>query len=206
VSFMHMPGGWHNLTAGFREHNRITICVDVDEDTPALLQESFDHLTATTGQEPFGDEDHQNAKATLRFPAGQVSFTWGTLHGVAGILISGGEPTSYGASSINGRVYRAWSPEFGTDADYAHAKKSEEGHWTFPDGVRGSESNPARVTEVNFVVGALTNRPAFRSMPAVKAKQADTAATPILDALERQAAAVNEILDRLAAEEGEPAQ
>lgn len=204
VSFLHMPGGFHALTAGFREHDRITICVDVDEDTPALLQESFDHLTATTGQEPFGDEDHQNARATLRFPAGQVSFTWGTLHGVPGVLVSGAVATSWGAEAVNGKIYRSWSPEFTTDADLS-AAVCTNGHWTFPDFVRGSATNPAKIQSVAFCIGALTNKPAFRAMPPVKAKQAD-AASAILDALERQAAAVNEILDRLAAEEGEPAQ
>ena len=45
--------------------------------------------------------------------------------------------------AVNGGVYRTWSPEFGTDAAYDEAE-SKDGHWTFPDGVRGSASNPAR--------------------------------------------------------------
>jgi len=36
--------------------------------------------------------------------------------------------------------------------------------------VRGSASNPARLVAVNFVTGALTNKPAFKNMPNVKAR------------------------------------
>ena len=95
------------------------------------------------------------------------------------MIISGGEPTSYGAEAVNGKVYRSWSGEFATDADYAKAH-CRKGHWTFPDGVRGSESNPARIIAVHTVLGALTNKPAFHSMPPVKAKKADIAKGLIL--------------------------
>jgi hypothetical protein len=101
-----------------------------------------------------------------------VEFTYGTHRGEEGVIVKGAEPTSYGAEAVNGKTYASWSPEFGTDADYS-AAKCKKGHWTFPDGVRGSASNPARLIAVNFVMGALTNKPAFRNMPPVKAKLAD---------------------------------
>ena len=175
VRFIYAPDGLHTLTAGFRKNETITISVLVDPETAPVLQDSFDHLTATNPkQEPYGDEDHESKKATLRFPAGKVTFVHGTLKGDTGIIISGGEPTGYGAKSVNDKDYRAWSPEFGTDADMAQAVFNEDSkHWTFPDGVRGSESNPARLNNVNFVIGALTNRPAFRAMPPVKARHAE---------------------------------
>ena len=44
----------------------------------------------------------------------------------------------------------------------------------FPEGVRGSQSNPARITGVDFCVGTLTNKPAFHSMNPVRAKEAAT--------------------------------
>lgn len=175
VQFVYAPEGVHTITAGFRKDETITICVVVDEQTVPALQESFDHLTATMPkQEPYADEDHESKKATLRFPAGATKFSWGVVRGEPGVLVAGCYPTSYGAEAVNGKVYRAWSPEFSTDAEMDKAK-CVKGHWTFPDGVRGSESNPARLVEVNFVVGALTNRPAFRAMPPVKAKQAEAA-------------------------------
>lgn len=172
VEFIYAPAGKHLITAGFRKGESITICVENDEQTVADLQESFDHLTATEpNQEPFSDEDHDAKKATMRFPAGTTKFTWGQIKSNQGIIVAA-EPTSYGAEAVNGKVYRSWSPEFATDADYSKAKL-KAGHWTFPEGVKGSESNPARITGVSFVMGALTNRPAFKAMPPVKAKKAD---------------------------------
>ena len=171
VRFCYCPEGLHTITAGFRASDTITITVTVDAETPRLLQAAFDNMVRGTDQEPFGDEDHEGRKATLRFPA-STRFTWGNLRGVDGVIVSGAEPTSYGAESVNGKVYRSWSPEFTTDADFAQAA-CERGHWSFPAFVRGSSGNPAKITGVNFCVGALTNKPAFRAMPAVKAKQAD---------------------------------
>lgn len=172
VEFIYAPAGKHLITAGFRRGETITICVENDEQTAIDLQASFDHLTATEpNQEPFGDEEHDAKKATLRFPNGVTKFSWGQIKGNEGVVVAA-EPTSYGAEAVNGKVYRSWSPEFATDAEYGKAK-CKAGHWSFPEGVRGSQSNPARIVGVSFVMGALTNKPAFRAMPPVKAKKAD---------------------------------
>jgi hypothetical protein len=174
VSFIYAPAGRHMITAGFRKGETITICVENDSQTAVDLQESYDHLMATEpNQEPFGDEDHESKKATLRFPTGVTKFSWGEIKGSEGVIVAA-EPTSYGSEAVNGKVYRSWSPEFATDADYTKARQKNK-HWTFPDGVKGSESNPARIVGVSFVMGALTNRPAFRAMPPVKAKKAEAA-------------------------------
>lgn len=169
VSYIYVPGGITTINAGFRRNESITCTVQVDEDTAKDLQSSFDFIAATEKQEPYADEDHESKKATLRFPARKVNFTYGTHRGEEGVIVSGAEPTSYGAEAVNGKVYASWSPEFATDADYSKAR-CKKGHWTFPDGVRGSASNPARLVAVNFVTGALTNKPAFKNMPNVKAK------------------------------------
>ncbi len=171
VSFIYAPAGVTVISAGFRKNESITAAVEVDEDTAKDLQASFDHITATDKQEPYADEDHEGRKATLRFPAG-TKFVFGEHRGEQGIIVQGAQPTSYGAEVVNGKVYASWSPEFAMDADYANAK-CKKGHWTFPDGVRGSESNPARMIAVNFVTGALTNKPAFDNMPKVKAKKVE---------------------------------
>lgn len=172
VEFIYAPAGKHLITAGFRRGETITICVENDEQTAIDLQASFDHLTATEpNQEPFGDEEHDAKKATLRFPNGVTKFSWGQIKGNEGVVVAA-EPTSYGAEAVNGKVYRSWSPEFATDAEYGKAK-CKAGHWSFPEGVRGSQSNPARIVGVSFVMGALTNKPAFRAMPPVKAKKAE---------------------------------
>lgn len=172
VSYIFVPGGISTISAGFRAKESITCTVEVDEQTAKDLQESFDYIAATEKQEPYADEDHEAKKATLRFPSDKVKFVYGTLRGEDGIIVQGAEPTSYGAESVNGKVYRSWSPEFATDANYAKAK-CKKNHWTFPDGVRGSASNPASIIAVNFVTGALTNKPAFKNMPPVKAKKVE---------------------------------
>jgi hypothetical protein len=172
VSFIYAPGGISTITAGFRQKETITCTIEVDENTASALQESFDYICATDKQEPYADEDHEAKKATLRFPADKVKFSYGMLKSHEGCIVTGPEPTSYGAESVNGKVYRSWSGEFATDANYAKAS-CKKGHWTFPDGIRGSESNPAHIIALNFVTGALTNKPAFKNMPPVKAKKAE---------------------------------
>ena len=172
VSYIYAPAGITTINAGFRKNESITCTIQVDEETAKDCQASFDFIASTEKQEPFADEDHESKKATLRFPPGKVSFTYGTHRGEEGVIVSGAEPTNYGAEAVNGKTYASWSPEFATDADYAKAKQ-KKGHWTFPDGVRGSASNPARLIAVNFVTGALTNKPAFKNMPPVKAKHVE---------------------------------
>jgi hypothetical protein len=207
VSFVFCPSGVHNITAGFRDNESVTICVDVSEGTEKVLQASFDEMAGGTMQQPFSDEDHQGRKATIRFPAGKTFFEWGQIRGTEGVIIHGGIPTSYGCESVNGRVYTSWSPEFATDADFDNAKRDARGHWSFPAFVRGSETNPAKITGVNFVVGALTNKPAFRAMPMVKARQANPApqtADEILARLaERRDAAMRLASKLIAQQQGE---
>lgn len=171
VRFIYAPAGVHTITAGFRE-GRITMTVVVDEETPSALQASFKSVAGRRSQTPFADEEHEAHKATLRFPKDGTEFGWGTVKDSTGVVLAGGLPTSYGAEAVNGRTYESWSPEFLTDADYAKARVSEDGHYTFPNGVRGSAANPARLVGVGFTIGALTNKPAFHMMPPVKAGDA----------------------------------
>jgi hypothetical protein len=188
VEFIYCPQGQHKITAGFRENDSITINVIVDDETPGVLQASFDDMVRSSKQEPYSDEDHQGKKATLRFPA-TTRFSWGEIRGVAGVVISGAVPTGYGARCINGADYKSWSPEFSTDAAMDEAEFDEKRrHWSFPAFARGSEQNPARLTGVNFVVGALTNRPAFKEMPFVKAKAAAVPARTSAEVLNELAA------------------
>jgi hypothetical protein len=186
VTFMYMPAGQTRITAGFRSGS-ITIAVSVDESTADTIQSSFDSLRSSAPkQKPFGCVEHREQEASVH-PTG---FQWGEHQGDLGVIICA-EPTELGAKNVNGRVHRSWSPSFTTDADYGQAVcgKCDKGSGScgcaspdlsFPDGVRGSESNPAKVTGIDFCVGTLTNKPAFRNMPAVKARQADgvTAGAP----------------------------
>jgi hypothetical protein len=182
VRFAYMPCGQHHLEAGFRAAESISIAVLVDPQTADDLQKSFDDLCATNEQEPYCDEDHRSSdgstKATVRFPKDGVTFSYGEIKGKKCIVAEGQIPTGYGATVVNDGTYKAFSPEFSTDADYDSAKctmRNGKRHWTFSEGIRGSEENPARIMGINFVTGALTNRPAFSSIPAVSimAKRAD---------------------------------
>lgn len=169
TKFMYLPGGVSTVTAGFRD-GAIQLTVDVDEETAKVVQASFDDLVATTKQEPFGCFEHREEEASVH-PKG---FGWGEHLGDQGVLVTA-EPTELGASNVNGKIHRSWSPSFYTDADYAKAE-DKNGVMVFPDGARGSRTNPAKVTGVAHCVGTLTNKPAFRNMAPVKATQQQPAA------------------------------
>ena len=167
VSFMYMPGGISTITAGFRD-KAINITVDVDEDAAKTVQASYENLRQNLPkQQPFGCIEHREEEASVR-ASGDSVFAWGEYDGDEGIIITA-EPTKLGMDNVNGKVHRSWSPSFATDADYSKAKLVG-GVYTFPEGVRGSTSNPARITGIDFCFGTLTNKPAFRNMPPVKAK------------------------------------
>lgn len=164
VQFMYMPSKISTITAGFRD-KAITVTLFVDEQAAETVQASFENLKHNTPkQKPFGCVEHREEEASVH----PVEFCWGSYDGDEGILVTA-EPTKLGVENVNGKIHRSWSPSFATDADYAKATL-KGGVYTFPEGVRGSTSNPARITGIDFCVGTLTNKPAFRNMPPVKAK------------------------------------
>ena len=164
VTFCYMPDGLSTITAGFRD-KAINITVEVDRDTAETIQASFENLVSEAPkQKPFGDIEHKEEEASVH----PVSFSWGTHDDTDGVLMTA-IPTALGVRNVNGKIHRSWSPSFATDADYSKAKE-RGGVLYFPEGVRGSTSNPARITGIDFCVGTLTNKPAFRNMPPVKAK------------------------------------
>jgi hypothetical protein len=174
VEFMWMPAGRHTICAGFR-NGSIELTVNCDENTAANVQASLDAWRAERPkQEPFGCIEHREHEASVRVSA-QQAFSFKN----DGVYIAA-EPTVLGAQNVNGKVHRSWSPSFTTDADYSQAKtvKTASGAtvMVFPEGARGSRSNPAQITGVDFCVGTLTNKPAFHSMSPVKASDAVTAA------------------------------
>lgn len=169
VEFMWMPAGVSTICAGFRKGS-IELTVQCDEATAAAVQASLDGWREERPkQEPFGCIEHKEQEASFRVGA-SCGFKWNG----DGVYLAA-EPTTLGAQNVNGRVHRSWSPSFTTDADYGRASEQppKSGVLVFPEGVRGSRSNPARITGVDFCVGTLTNKPAFHSMSPVKAKEAD---------------------------------
>lgn len=176
VKFMWMPAGVHTINAGFRSGGiNLTVEVDPVADTP-VVQASLDAQKAEAPkQKPFGCFEHEEKEASVwasRFEPGED-----------GIYLEA-VPSAKGAAEVNGKVRRSWSPSFTTDAQYAkcqcrscdqgvRACKCSTPSLYFPDGARGSVSNPARITGVDFVVGTLTNKPAFRAISPVRARQQD---------------------------------
>ena len=168
VQIPYMPGGISTITAGFRD-GAITITVDVDEETATTLQASYDNLRSNLPkQEPFGCIEHREEEASVR-SCDDTKFIYSEYAG-EDCVVTTVTPTELGVTRVNGKTLRSWSPSFSTDANYAKAKEAD-GVFTFPEGVRGSTSNPARITGLDFCFGTLTNKPAFRNMPPVKARQ-----------------------------------
>ena len=163
VEFMYMPAGKHTICAGFRSAS-IKLTVDVDpSDAARVLQGSLEQLRASQPKQmPFGCVEHEEKDASV--------WAKGFTAKEDGVYLCA-EPSELGARHVNGRIHRSWSPSFLTDADYSKARL-EDGTYVFPDGVRGSESNPAKITGCAFCLGTLTNKPAFREMSPVKAREA----------------------------------
>jgi hypothetical protein len=177
--FQWMPGGLSTITATYRGRP-ITMSVECDADTAAAVQASFDaHVKASPRRPPFGCVEHREEEATFH----PKRFEW-KEEPEPGVYCSA-EWTPLGTRNVRGKIHTSFSPSFTTDADYSKAvcgscgrkaKSCEcDGELSFPDGIRGSASNPAHVTGVSHKsVGSLTNWPAFKNILPVRAKQADT--------------------------------
>lgn len=165
VTFMWMPAGVSTICAGFRKGS-IELTVNCDEATAEAVQASLENWrNDRPKQEPFGCVEHREQEASFRISA-SGGFKWNG----DGVYLAA-EPTTLGAQNVNGKVHRSWSPSFTTDADYSKATE-RDGVLQFPEGVRGSRSNPAQITGVDFCVGTLTNKPAFHSMSPVRSREA----------------------------------
>lgn len=194
VKFCYMPGGLHTINAGFcgpitkGRDCSINLSIDVEPDRDApVCQASLDEMRSEAPkQDPYGCFEHDEKQASVwatEFESGEDP-----VHGEPAILLAG-KPSRGGADAVNGKDWRSWSPSFGTDAEYGKCQcrhcdenikacECDSPAFYFPEGARGSLSKPAKITGVDFVVGTLTNKPAFRAMPPVKAKEKVTAGGP----------------------------
>jgi hypothetical protein len=177
VTFQWMPGGVSTIEAGWAGRC-VRMTVECDEDAASAVQASLDQLLGER-QKPYGCVEHREEEAAL-WPE---SFAWKD-DPEPGVYCTA-KPSELGAKNVNGRVHRSWSPSFITDADFSKVTCTEcrkkvsgcecdGGTVAFPEGARGSKSNPARITGVAPTsVGSLTNKPAFRNILPVRAKQVD---------------------------------
>jgi len=168
-SFMWMPAGQHKIVAGFR-NGSIELNVICDKSTADKVNASLQSWREERPkQEPFGCVEHREQEASFRVNA-SCNFSFND----DGVYLTA-VPTKLGAENINGGIHRSWSPSFTTDADYSAAKtiqtSSGQSVLVFPEGVRGSSTNPATITGVDFCLGTITNRPAFHAMAPVKARE-----------------------------------
>lgn len=175
VSFQWMPGGVTTMRPSYNGRP-IHLTVRCDEKTAKVVQSSFEAWRKKyPKQEPFGCVEHREQEAAIR-PNG---FEWRN-EPEPGVFCSA-RPTELGARNVNGRIHRSWSPSFRTDAEYdkctckdcrlSAAECQCGGDLEFPDGARGSASNPAEVIGVAFSVGSLTNKPAFKNILPVRARE-----------------------------------
>lgn len=193
VKFCYMPAGVHTITAGFcgnmtkgRDSSiRLTVEVNPDRDAK-VCQASLESIVSEAPKyAPYGCFEHDEKQASVwatRFESGLDP-----VFNEPAVILEG-KPSRGGADAVNGKDWRSWSPSFSTNAEYSKCKCSrcdstiaacdcEKPAFYFPPSARGSEEKPAQVTGVATVLGTLTNRPAFKAMPPVKAKEASPVVT-----------------------------
>ena len=185
VEFMYMPTGVFVANGASYRGKGIVLAVKVDPvETTAQLKASLNDLvTRYPKQKPFGCIEHREEDASV----------WASdfVAKDAGVYLVA-QPSSLGESHVNGKIHRGWSPAFTTDAEYDKAVLKNNVYY-FPDGVRGSLSNPARVTGTDLCVGTLTNKPAIKNLDPVMASQTfvDPGVEEAGAAFEKQADAAN---------------
>lgn len=167
-SFMWMPIGQSTIQAEY-DGKPARVTVNCDEAGFRAVKASFDRFMTRAKEmnerEPWVCVQHREDEAT----AWPKDFEFHD----DGIYCKA-EWTELGTRLVRGKTYRRFSPVFNTDADWVKAVDNGNGVLVFPEGVRGSASNPARVTGTSpKSVGSLTNWPAFKSILPVKANQAD---------------------------------
>lgn len=162
---MWMPTGQHTITASY-DDKPARVCVVCDENGFKAVRASFSRIMERNeNRPPFGDINHKEVEAA--FWPKEFSFHDDGIYCKA-------EWTELGLKCVRGKTFRSFSPAFSCDADWVKAVDNGNGVLVFPEGVRGSASNPARVTGVSpKSVGSLTNWPAFKAISPVRASQAD---------------------------------
>lgn len=165
--WMFAPGGVHTITPAAGEGSA-EVTMRIDESTAVVLNASLEKLNAENSpQRAFFDKEHDEAAGATAWP---IKFVWSNSP-VPGIYCEH-EPSEFGKELVQGKIIRAFSPSFYSDA--ALPKKVNRGqHVKISAGKRGSAENPARMTGLVFpACGTLTNNPAFRKILPLWAKNA----------------------------------
>lgn len=183
IDFMWMPGGIHTIHASYGRSEMdlrpIALTVNCTEDCASSVQTAFEAVRAANPRRPpYICIEHQ-AKERAGEP---VAFEWRVDPEPA--IYCRCLPSELGVKNVNGKIHTSFSPTFGTDADYGKMNCTDcdktpsvcacgtGAGWYFPDGVRGSLQNPAKVVAPDVQsVGSLTNWNAFKEILPIAARE-----------------------------------
>jgi hypothetical protein len=166
---MFMPGGVHRIVCGLGENASADVTLKVDRETADVLNASLAALNARHApQRALFDKEHEGKEA-MAWP---THFSWADSP-QPGIYATV-EFSSLGRDFISGKVLRAFSPSFFSDAALPKRASVKPGKTYKPEaGKRGSAENPARIIGLDFpYAGTFTNNPAFREILPLWAKNA----------------------------------
>lgn len=171
---MFVPAGDHTITCGYGPA-AATVTIRVDPNTAVVLNASLADLNSRFApQRACFDKNHEGKEAT----AWPRSFDYRNAPSPG--VYAESEWSSLGKEFVDGKVMRAFSGSFFTDAELPGRGKLRAGQtYTVPAGKRGSAANPARITGLDFpFAGTLTNDPAFTKILPLWAKSAGAGGSP----------------------------
>jgi hypothetical protein len=164
---MYMPAGTHEICCGLGDMASAKVSLNISPETAVILDASLFALNRDQyPQRACFDFEHEGKEA-MAWPTG---FLW--LENPKPGVYSRVEFSGLGSAYVNGKVVRAFSGSFFTDAKLPKRAQAIKGKTYEPkNGERGSSENPARITGLDFpYAGTLTNNPAFRQIAPLWAK------------------------------------
>lgn len=166
---MFAPAGEHEICPSLGDVASAVVTIRVDRSTAGVLNQSLAKLNAEIApQRICFDADHKG-EAAMAWP---ISFHWedNPRPGVYAVV----EYSKLGREFVDGKVYRAFSGSFYTDAELPKRKDVKPGKvYEVAAGKRGSPDNPAGITGLAApFAGTLTNNPAFTQIAPIWASKA----------------------------------
>jgi hypothetical protein len=161
LRIMFAPAGDHEIHCGLGDNAKAVVTIRVDKSTVAVLNASLAKNNADEApQRALFDFEHQ-AKEAMAWP---IAFHWEDMPAPGVYAMA--EYSKLGKEYVEGKMVRAFSGSFFTDANLPKKKKDVKAGATYvvQAGQRGSAENPARIIGLDFpYAGTLTNNPAFRA-------------------------------------------
>lgn len=165
--WMFAPGGTHTINCGAGD-GAAEVTLRIDSSTAVILNAKLQEINERNApQRAYIDKEHDQAAGATTWP---TKLYWSETP-QPGVYLAH-QPSDLGKQLVGGKVLRAFSPSFYSDAELP--KKVNRGqHLRIAAGKRGSVENPARMTGLIFpACGTITNDPAFRKILPLWAKHA----------------------------------